>query len=107
MPSASACQLASRMLAETPTVLRIRPRPSPFDHVDPESIQSMGNAQLVVDREGDVLALRAVAQRRVEKLDDGGVHEYASVLVWCVCPLSVVRGQLLMLLRKAPINNAN
>ncbi len=43
--------------------------PAPLDHVNAERIQATGNPHLVAGREGDVLALRAVAERGVEEFE--------------------------------------
>src|SRR5207249_2497153 len=43
--------------------------PPALDVVDAEVVEPLGDAQLVLEREGDVLRLRAVAQRRVVELD--------------------------------------
>src|SRR5262249_37065423 len=50
-------------------VARIRAGPAALDVVDAELVQALRDAELVVEREADVLRLRAVAQRRVVELD--------------------------------------
>src|SRR5262249_40020212 len=50
-------------------VLGIRSRPAAFDVVNSQLIQLLRDDQLVVYRERDRLALRAVAQRGVERKD--------------------------------------
>src|SRR5437870_33301 len=55
--------------AEELLVARVRARPAALDVVDAEVVEPLGDAQLVLEREGDVLGLRPVAQRRVVDLD--------------------------------------
>src|SRR6266446_2403846 len=55
--------------AEELLVARVRARPAALDVTDAEVVEPLGNAQLVLEREGDVLGLRPVAQRRVVELD--------------------------------------
>src|SRR6185295_1570918 len=50
-------------------VARVRPRVPALDDVDAEVVQALDDAQLVVEGEGDVLGLGAVAQRGVVELD--------------------------------------
>ena len=50
-------------------VLGIRARPAAFDVVDAQLVQLLGNEQLVVHGERDGLALRAVPERGVERLN--------------------------------------
>ncbi len=50
-------------------VARVRPRPAALDVVHAEGVEALGDAQLVLERERDVLALAPVAQRRVVELD--------------------------------------
>ena len=50
-------------------VARVRARPAALDVVDAEGVEPLGDAQLVLEREGDVLALAPVAERRVVELD--------------------------------------
>src|SRR5690606_32928664 len=57
-------QLALRP-AEELGVVRVGPRPAPFDVGDAEVVEVPGDGQLVRDREVDPLLLRAVAHRRV------------------------------------------
>ena len=53
-------------------VLRVRARPAALDERHAELVEHPRDPQLVGERQGDVLALRAVAQRRVVE-DDRGV----------------------------------
>src|SRR5579871_1098965 len=55
--------------AEEFLVARIGVRPSAFDIVDPELIEFLRDDELVIERERDSLALRAVAEGGVEGLD--------------------------------------
>src|SRR5213593_21147 len=55
--------------AEELLVARIRARPAALDVVEAEVVEALGDAELVLEREGDVLGLRPVAQRRVVELD--------------------------------------
>src|SRR6266571_1441873 len=55
--------------AEKLLVAWVRARPAALDVVDAEVVEPLGDAQLVLEREGDVLGLRPVAQRRVVELD--------------------------------------
>src|SRR5438552_3300888 len=55
--------------AEKLLVAWVRTRPAALDVVDAEVVEPLGDAQLVLEREGDVLGLRPVAQRRVVDLD--------------------------------------
>src|SRR2546426_3425738 len=55
--------------AEELLVARVRARPAALDVMDAEVVEPLGDAQLVLEREGDVLGLRPVAQRRVVELD--------------------------------------
>src|SRR5205807_7036269 len=55
--------------AEELLVARVRARPAALDVMDGEVVEPLGDAQLVLEREGDVLGLRPVAQRRVVELD--------------------------------------
>src|SRR6266566_133223 len=55
--------------AEELLVARVRARPAALDVMDAEVVEPLGDAQLVLEREGDVLGLRPVAQRRVVDLD--------------------------------------
>src|SRR5437867_3286175 len=55
--------------AEELLVARVRARPAALDVVDAEVVEPLGDAQLVLEREGNVLGLRPVAQRRVVELD--------------------------------------
>src|SRR5262249_1627391 len=55
--------------AEELRVARIRAGPPALDVVDAELVERLGDAQLVVEREADVLGLRAVAQGGVVELD--------------------------------------
>src|SRR5437667_271193 len=50
-------------------VARVRARPAALDVVHAEVVEALGDAHLVLEREGDVLGLGAVAQRRVVELD--------------------------------------
>src|SRR5437867_2436640 len=50
-------------------VARVRARPAALDVVDAEVVETLGDAHLVLEREGDVLGLGAVAQGRVVELD--------------------------------------
>ena len=50
-------------------VLRVRAGPATLDPGDAEVVELLGDAQLVVDGEGDALELRAVTEGRVEDLD--------------------------------------
>ena len=74
-------------------VARIRSGPTAFDVGDTEVVEAFGDAQLVLDGEGDVLRLAAVAQRRVVDVDvPCGGHVVASrapsltpssISAWC------------------------
>src|SRR5438132_7650306 len=55
--------------AEELLVARVRARPAALDVLDAEVVEPLGDADLVLEREGDVLGLRPVAQRRVVELD--------------------------------------
>src|SRR5437870_6996003 len=55
--------------AEELLVARVRARPAALDVVEAEVVEPFGNAQLVLEREGDVFGLGPVAQRRVVELD--------------------------------------
>src|SRR6266403_2048589 len=55
--------------AEELLVARVRARPAALDVMDAEVFEPLGDAQLVLKREGDVLGLRPVAQRRIVNLD--------------------------------------
>src|SRR5438094_3412165 len=55
--------------AEELLVARVRAGPAALDVMDAEVFEPLGDAQLVLEREGDVLGLRPVAQRRVVELD--------------------------------------
>src|SRR5205823_2046547 len=50
-------------------VARVRARPAALDVVHAEVVEALGDADLVLEREGDVLGLGAVAERRVVELD--------------------------------------
>ena len=50
-------------------VLGVGAGPAALDEVDPEHVELLGDAQLVLDGGGDPLDLQAVAERRVEDLD--------------------------------------
>src|SRR5207249_6184812 len=52
-------------------VLGIGARPAALDVVHAEAVEQPRDLQLVVDREAEPLALRAVAQRRIEEVDLG------------------------------------
>src|SRR5437660_6104633 len=55
--------------AEELLVAWVRARPAALDVVEAEVVEALGDAELVLEREGDVLGLRPVAQRRVVELD--------------------------------------
>src|SRR5262249_13710430 len=55
--------------AEKFLVARVRSGPPTLDVVDAEVVEALDHAHLVVEREGDVLRLRAVAQGGVVGLD--------------------------------------
>src|SRR5437870_7823114 len=55
--------------AEELLVARVRARPAALDVVDAEVVEPLGDAQLVLEREGDVFGRGPVAQRRVVDLD--------------------------------------
>ena len=57
-------------------VLGVGPRPATLDEVDPEDVELLGDAQLVLDGGGDALDLQAVAERRVEDLDRSSVRAH-------------------------------
>src|SRR5439155_22352066 len=59
--------------AEELLVARVRARPAALDVAEPEVVELLGDAELVVEREGDVLGLRTIAQRRVVQLEP--LHE--------------------------------
>src|SRR5213078_968637 len=72
--------------AEELLVAWVRARPAALDVVEAEVVEALGDAELVLEREGDVLGLRPVAQRRVVELDaphgrftDGGVGGFGVV----------------------------
>ena len=58
-------------------VLRIRAGPAAFDVVDSELVELFGDQKLVLDRERDGLALRAIPQRRIEGEDLHGLLSFA------------------------------
>ena len=58
--------------AEELRVVRVGPRPSPFDVSDAEVVEVTGDRQLVRDGEVDPLLLRAVAHRRVVDVERRG-----------------------------------
>jgi hypothetical protein len=58
-------------LLEELDVARIRARPATLDVMDPECVQSLGNAQFVGHGKRDAFALRAVAEGGVVDLDLG------------------------------------
>src|SRR5262249_10156900 len=58
-------------------VARVRARPAALDVLDAELVQPLRDAELVVEREGDVLGLCPVAERRVVELD--ALHARGSV----------------------------
>src|SRR5918993_5596747 len=53
-------------------VLRVRAGPPTFDERHPVLVEHPGHAELVRERQRDVLALRSVAQGRVVEDDRGG-----------------------------------
>ena len=55
-------------------VLRVGPGPAALDEGDPEMVELLGDAQLVVDGEREALLLGPVAQRGVEDVDRLGQH---------------------------------
>src|SRR4029077_10946573 len=55
--------------AEKLLVLGIRSRPAAFDVVDAQLIQLLGNDELVIHRERDGFALRAIAESGIECRD--------------------------------------
>src|SRR5437773_4029636 len=55
--------------AEELLVARVRAWPTARDVVEAEGVAALGDAELLLEREGDVLGLRPVAQRRVVELD--------------------------------------
>ena len=57
-----------RLLKEL-DVLGVAARPAAFDVMHTERVQTLGNPQLVGDRQRNALPLRAVPQRRVVDLD--------------------------------------
>src|ERR1051326_8286549 len=50
-------------------VLRIRPGPAALDEIDAQIVQLLRNRELVLHRERDGLALRSVAEGRIESED--------------------------------------
>jgi len=87
-PSAAAARHAERRhlrrpqtpladLLEEGRVLRIAQRVAALDVVHARRVQGLGDLQLVVQGQADRLALRAVPQRRVVRLDSrcAGVHD--------------------------------
>jgi len=52
-------------------ILGVGPRPAAFNVVHPESVQSLGNAELVHDGKVHAFALAAIAQGRIVDLDFG------------------------------------
>src|SRR5262245_25358697 len=50
-------------------VLEVRSGPTTFNVVDAKLVQLVRNVELVINRKGDVFALRTVTQRRVVNLD--------------------------------------
>src|SRR4029077_1457364 len=55
--------------AEELLVARVRARPAALDVVHAEVVEALRDAELVLERERDVLCLGPVAQRRVVELD--------------------------------------
>ena len=62
-------QVQAAGLEEEILILGIRPRPPALNIIDTQFIKLPGNNQLVLDGEGDGLALSAVAQSGIEYLD--------------------------------------
>src|SRR5207248_942564 len=92
-------QLARYGPAEELDVLRVGTGPTTLDVVNPEMVELLGDSQLVVDGEGDALALAAVAQRGVEDLYGArhsrlgvGLHDLQSALPPALPPSSFVDG---------------
>jgi len=61
-------------------VLRVGPGVAPLDEVNAEPVQQARDLDLVLDREGEPLALGAVAERAVEELDVHGYRLFAASL---------------------------
>jgi hypothetical protein len=62
-------ELDGRRGGEELGVLRVGRRPSRLDVVHAELVEAPGDGDLIVEGEGDALALGAVAERGVEELD--------------------------------------
>src|SRR5262249_31580489 len=62
-------------------ILRVARGIAPFDEIDADLIEALGNLQLVLQRQAHAFPLRAVAEGGVVDLDASHVR----------CPLSVVR----------------
>ena len=60
-------------------LLRVRFGEPGLDHVDPELVEAVGDAELLLRRERHALPLHAVAERGVEELDRGHVRLVLSV----------------------------
>ena len=79
-PEGDECRRRKGQLTARPgeelDVLRVGTRPTPFDVLDSEDIELLGDAQLVLDGRGHPLDLEAVAKGGVEDLDRGlgGAH---------------------------------
>ena len=58
-------------LLEKLDVLGIGTRPAAFNVMNPESVELVGNAEFVCDREIDAFALTAIAQGRIVDFDFG------------------------------------
>src|SRR5262249_45312007 len=58
-----------RRRTEEGSVARIRSRPAALDVVDAEGVDLLGDRELCIDGQRDLLALAAVAQSRVVELD--------------------------------------
>ena len=65
--------------AKNSVSLGIAPGQPPFDEPDAELVEQARDGELVGDRVGDALALRPVAQRRVEDVERVGLHGESSV----------------------------
>ena len=71
-------------------ILGVRARPAAFDEGHPQVVQPAGNVQLVVAREGDIFALRAVAQGGIVDLD----HDFHLTLFMQHCSCFVIADDL-------------
>ncbi len=72
MPKAqtwACCSFSSCDALEVLGVLLVRQRIAPFDEVEAQLVEPLGDQQLVLQRKVDAFALAAVAERRVVDLD--------------------------------------